>query len=437
MKYLKKISAVVLAAATSISLAACGNGSKQAQDESDNGVVTINVWTWEPTITNVKKKFEKENPKIKVKITNAGTGVEQYKALNNSISAGKGAPDVAQVEYYAINQYVMGKSLKNLSDLGAGKYSHFYTPGPWKSVNINGGVYGLPIDSGPVALFYNKAVFDRAGVTQVPQTMDEYYEAAKKIHALGPDYFITADAADPAIAEMMLWSAGGHPFKTKGNHVSIDLLNDSGYKKYKAIWQKMIQEGLIDTKSVVWSDDWAHALNDGKLASLTRGAWMVSMLDDYAAKQAGNWRVAKNPAFTAGVKSNAEDGGSTLAILASSKKTKAAWKFIDFASHNAEGIKTRIDLGQFPSDRATLNSQAFKERTDPYFGDQKFNEVLSQSAAEVNTKWQFLPYDVYARSIYGDTAGQTVTGKVSFDQGFKGWQKQLIDYGKQQGYEMD
>ena len=43
------------------------------------------------------------------------------------------------------------------------------------------------MDSGPNALFYNKAISDKVGVTSVPTTWQEYYEAAKKIHALGSD----------------------------------------------------------------------------------------------------------------------------------------------------------------------------------------------------------------------------------------------------------
>ena len=65
-------------------------------------------------------------------------------------------------------------------------FKDFYTPGTWSSVNINDGVYALPMDSGPMAWFYNKGVFDKAGVdpTQV-RTWDDFYEAAKKIRATG------------------------------------------------------------------------------------------------------------------------------------------------------------------------------------------------------------------------------------------------------------
>lgn len=432
MKSLKKIMAAGLAAATMLSMAACGSSDNAGDEGTADNPVTLEVWGWEPLLKNVKEAFEKENPNIKINITNAGTADDQYTALNNAISAGKGAPDIAQVEYYATAQYALGGSLQDLSDLGAKDYSDFYTPGTWSSVNINGGIYGLPMDSGPMAMFYNKALFDQAGVTEAPKTMDEYYEAAKKIHALGSDIYITSDAGEPYISELLIWAAGGTPFKVDGENLTIDLEKDKGTQEFAEYWQKMIDEGLIDTKTKRWSDEWTKSLNEGKLASLTIGAWMVSMLDDQAPDQSGNWRVANTPTFGS-TKSNGEDGGSTLAIMSSSKKQAAAWKFLDFAAHG-DGVKIRVDNGQFPADKASLSDSSFLDKTDPYFGDQKFNEVLSQAADDVNTDWQFLPYDVHARSIFPDTAGQAVLGKYSVMDSLKAWQDKLVEYGKDQGY---
>ena len=230
MKSLKKIMAAGLAAATMLSMAACGSSDNAGDEGTADNPVTLEVWGWEPLLKNVKEAFEKENPNIKINITNAGTADDQYTALNNAISAGKGAPDIAQVEYYATAQYALGGSLQDLSDLGAKDYSDFYTPGTWSSVNINGGIYGLPMDSGPMAMFYNKALFDQAGVTEAPKTMDEYYEAAKKIHALGSDIYITSDAGEPYISELLIWAAGGTPFKVDGENLTIDL------ERTRALW---------------------------------------------------------------------------------------------------------------------------------------------------------------------------------------------------------
>ena len=64
---------------------------------------------------------------------------------------GYGIPDVVQLEYYALRQYAVSSQLMAIT--GRTKdYGDFYTPGTWASVQLNGRVYGLPMDSGPMAV---------------------------------------------------------------------------------------------------------------------------------------------------------------------------------------------------------------------------------------------------------------------------------------------
>ena len=379
---------------------------------------------------------------IKVKVTNAGTNKDEYNALSNAIEAGSGAPDIAQIEYYALPEYVIRGHLENLSDLGASDFKDFYTPGTWSSVNINDGVYALPMDSGPMAWFYNKGVFDKAGVdpTQV-RTWDDFYEAAKKIRAV--DSYITSDSGDAGFFDSMTWLAGATPFETSkdGETVTINLTGDKNVKTFTDFWQKMIDEDLIDTKTVGWTDDWNKGLDDGSIASLLTGAWMP-----YAPNGDGKWRIAQMPTAD-GSETNSENGGSSLAIVKSDDKAKvaAAYKFMEYACHDAEGIKTRVDGGAFPADNDTLKSNDFLNMTSltdsdgkahEYFGGQKFNEELAKAAANVSTGYKFLPFEVYARGKFGDYAGDAYTGKTTLSDAVASWQKDLQDYAKQQGYQV-
>lgn len=144
-----KAVALTGAVAMLASVAACG--SSNSSNSSANGTTEILVWAWDSTLSRTVKDFEKTNPNIKVKVTNAGTNKTEYTALNNAISAGKGAPDLAQIEYYALPEYQIREEVEDLSQFGADKFSDFYTPGTWSSVNLNNGVYALPMDSGPMA----------------------------------------------------------------------------------------------------------------------------------------------------------------------------------------------------------------------------------------------------------------------------------------------
>ncbi|MCI1635444.1 ABC transporter substrate-binding protein [Bifidobacterium sp.] len=445
MKFSKRAVAILGTVVMLAPLAACGGSGSNASD-SGSGKTEVLVWSWDSTLSRTVAGFEKENPNITVKITNAGTNKDEYTALNNAMSAGKGAPDIAQIEYYALPEYVIRENVQNLSDLGASDYKDFYTPGTWSSVNINGGVYGLPLDSGPMAFFYNKEVFDKAGVTQIPTTWDEFYEAAKKIRATGS--YITSDSGDAGFFDSMTWQAGATPFSTSkdGKEVGINLTSDSGVKKWTDFWQKMIDEDLIDTKTAGWTDDWNKGLNDGSIASLLTGAWMPYNLLSGAPDGSGKWRIAQMPTWEQGGTENSENGGSSLAIIKSDDeaKVKAAYKFLEYATHNAAGIKERVDGGAFPADNDSLASESFLSMTsvkdadgkdNEYFGGQEFNKELAKAAANVVTGYKFLPFEVYARGVFADDVGGAFTDKsITLEQGIAAWQKNLKSYAESQGY---
>ena len=408
MKFGKKTIALIGAVAMLSSVAACGSTS--AGDGGSTGSsdkkVELTVWSWDSTLPRTVKGFEAKNPNIKVKVTNAGTNKDEYNALSNAIEAGSGAPDIAQIEYYALPEYVIRGHLENLSDLGASDFKDFYTPGTWSSVNINDGVYALPMDSGPMAWFYNKGVFDKAGVdpTQVC-TWDDFYEAAKKIRAV--DSYITSDSGDAGFFDSMTWLAGATPFETSkdGGTVTINLTGDKNVKTFTDFWQKMIDEDLIDTKTVGWTDDWNKGLDDGSIASLLTGAWMPYNLLSGAPNGDGKWRIAQMPTAD-GSETNSENGGSSLAIVKSDD-------FLNMTSLTDSDGKAH-----------------------EYFGGQKFNEELAKAAANVSTGYKFLPFEVYARGKFGDYAGDAYTGKTTLSDAVASWQKDLQDYAKQQGYQV-
>ena len=435
--------ALAAGAAMLVGSAACGSkneGSAGSLGTADEPV-ELSVWGWEPTLKQATAAFEKKYPNIKVKLTNVGTAVETITSLNNAISAGSGAPDVAQFEYHALPQFALGGSLADLKDMGAKDYADFYTPGTWSQVNINGGIYGLPMDSGPMALFYNKAVFDKAGVTEAPKTWDEYYEAAKKIKALGDGHYITADTGSEGSYTMLaglIWAAGGRPYEIKdAENVSITLASDPAVKTVADFWQKLIDEDLIDTTINSWSDEWNRGLGDGTIASLNYGAWMSANLLTSAPAASGNFRVATIPQWNPDKPSNGESGGSTLAILGSSKQQAAAWKYIDFVNHERAGIDARVDNGAFPADLETLKSDSFLKGSDAlteYFGGQAYNKVLAQAASEVEAGFSYMPFSAHAMSIYGDNLGPAYRKSVTLEQALANFQKALTDYGKGQGF---
>ena len=48
--------------------------------------------------------------------------------------------------------------------------------------------------------------------------------------------------------------------------------------------------------------------------------------------------------------------------------------------------------------------------------------------------WSYLPFQVYANSIFPNTVGQAYTGKSTLSAGLSAWQQQSASYGSQQGF---
>ena len=430
------------ASALALTLAACSGsdsdgGSTAEVDPSAAASAAaaggeLLVWSWEPTLTDVVAEYQRAFPNVKVELVNAGTNVEEYTALQNAISAGSGVPDVAQIEYYALPQFSLSESLADLTQFGAADLAGSYSAGPWASVASDEGIFGLPMDSGPMALFYNEEVFNAAGV-EVPTTWEEYLDAARAIHAANPKQYIANDIGDAVKTLSLLWQAGSRPYTVDGTTVGIDFSEETS-QKYAELWTTLIEEELL-YPCADWSDEWYRGLGDGTIASLVMGAWMPASFVGGVEAGAGKWRVAPLPAWEAGQTASSEMGGSSLAVTAASDKQALAYHFIEYANAG-DGVASRIANGAFPATTADLSSEEFLGTEFEYFGGQKANEVFADSAAAVTEGWSFLPFQAYANSIFNDSVGKAYESKgaTSIGDGLSAWQQACITYGNQQGF---
>lgn len=431
--------------AFSMALAACGGDDDSSSGASSGPAVsdadveaalqaggTILVWAWEPTLKQVVEKFKQDYPKVTVNLVNAGTGADQYTALENAFSAGNGIPDLAQIEYFALPQFVLKENIADLTRFGAPSLQPKYTTGPWTAVTSGSGegVYGLPMDSGPMAMFYNQEVFDKHKLT-VPTTWEEYVETAKKLTAADPKAFIANDLGDAGFTTSMIWQAGGRPYAVNGEEVSINFA-DAGSQKFAALWQQLISGKLL-APIQGWTDQWYQGLGNGTIATLITGAWMPANFVSGVKDASGKWRAAPMPQWAAGEKASSESGGSSLAMPEKAANKELAYGFLKYATDGA-GVKARIDNGAFPATVADLQSQEFLDTEFEYFGGQKANQIFADSAAAVGTGWSYLPFQVYANKIFNDTAGQAYISSTTLADGLKAWQEQSVKYGQEQGF---
>ncbi|KQQ20578.1 sugar ABC transporter substrate-binding protein [Rathayibacter sp. Leaf299] len=433
------LAGLVVAGISAMSLVSCssdsGTGSASSGSAADLDAALerggeLTYWTWTPTGADQAAAFMEEYPNVEVEVVNAGTATDEYTKLQNAIKAGSGAPDVAQIEYYAMQQFALSDGLLDLTPYGLADLEEDYTASTWSAVNLNGGLYGLPQDSGPMVMLYNQAIFDQYGLA-VPTTWDEYIAEAAKLTAADPSKFITNDAGDPGFADPLIWQAGGQPFTTDGTDVTIDL-QDEGSKKWADTWNQLLEPGLL-SPIPTWSDDWFTALGNGTIATLITGAWMPGILEGSVPDGAGDWRVAPLPSYD-GSAATAENGGSAQSVIEQTDDPALAAAFLRWLNNSDESIGVFLDGGGFPSTTAQLNDDAFLNATPEYFGGQEINKVLVDASENVVEGFEYLPFQVYANSVFADTVGQAYSNGTDLNAGLEAWQENLATYGESQGF---
>jgi multiple sugar transport system substrate-binding protein len=132
------------------------------------GAKEINYWLWDssqqPSYQACADAFEKENPDIKIKITQTGW-FDYWNALNTAFVSGT-APDVFWDHLSRYPEFIDNGLLVDLAPLIARDKvpTDIYVGGLVKVWGRNGKQYGLPKDWDTIGVVYNRAVLEKAGV---------------------------------------------------------------------------------------------------------------------------------------------------------------------------------------------------------------------------------------------------------------------------------
>jgi multiple sugar transport system substrate-binding protein len=186
---IRRATVLVGAAALVAAAAACGSSS----GGSSTGTTTLSIWSctgcWGTKFPSVLKQFEKAHPNIK--ITTREIPFASYDTtLAEAFASGSG-PDVVWINTSGDYGLYSSKGyLKNIATSIVGapdvQSSDFY-PNEWKEVVLQQGIFGIPIDTGTRALYWNKTLFKKAGLAPFGSTVtwQQVLTAAQKINALG------------------------------------------------------------------------------------------------------------------------------------------------------------------------------------------------------------------------------------------------------------
>jgi multiple sugar transport system substrate-binding protein len=165
------------AAAAALALTACGDDGSSSN--SDPKTLTVSAWSVDstPEFKLLADGFEKEHKGIKVKLKQYDPA--KYNTLVTAdIAAGSGPDIITQKEVKYLPTFQKGKQLLDVSDVKVPSDA-----GGADSYKVGGKAYAVPYRQDSWVLYYNKKLFDAAGV-KYPDgswTWDDYNAAAKKL----------------------------------------------------------------------------------------------------------------------------------------------------------------------------------------------------------------------------------------------------------------
>lgn len=396
----------------------------------------LTFWTWVPNIEDTVALFEEEYPDVDVEVVNAGQGADHYTQLRTTLTAGTGAPDVAQMEYKNLPGFVLTDSLVDLSEYGAADTEDRFLPSAWDQVTVGEGVYGIPQDTGPMIMMYRPDIFEELGL-EVPTTWEEYEEAGRQIRESGTDRYLSfIDPGDAGGATSMLWQAGARPFHLEGEaELTVDFQDDPA-QTWAENWTTLVEDELVEV-APTFTDEWYRALADGRYASWIVGAWGPTFLQSVIPQTEGQWRVAPMPQYGEGESVAAEHGGSSVAVTTQSECPEAATAFAIWLNSEPEAARSLNENSLlYPATTELAQSQEFLDAEYPFLGGQPANQVYAEASSNVGEGWQYTPFQDYAESVFGDTVGQSLTGSSDLSQGLEAWGERLRTYASEQGFEV-
>jgi len=382
------------------------------------------IWCWSPNDVDLDSGltgFKDLYPDISWEYTIYGTG-DVYVNLPLALTAGKGAPDIALIENARL-QGIIGlggildltdRLLPQVADLTAYKLA---------DCQVDGKYYAVPWDGAPVAMYYRRDVFEKAGLASDPDsvadmvsTWDKYYETAKTIKAKTGQFMQPCSKANNngRLFETLLWQQGLGYLDADGN-VAINSLEAVATLEFMG---KMVNEGLYSDQ-VDWSDDWYGAFSsvDNSVASFIEASWMGGLYKAWIAPDTGGlWGVVPMPAWGEGGVRASADGGSSLVITEQCQNPDAAWALIQYAILTDKGninVYNTPDAGGYtPSLMTSYSSDTF-DVADPFFADQVIGRMFCDINAEVPVAYVYSADYAEMNSLVTPEIAKYLTGGQS------------------------
>jgi multiple sugar transport system substrate-binding protein len=335
---------VVLAAALLIAtatMAACGSTGAEpdvsAPGFGDDATGVVTFWdrnTTSPYGQALVNEFNATHPHLKVELTQVQDTVYVTK-LATAIRAGS-QPDLVGVDDINSQLFIHNQAFADLTPVvNQLPFLKSLSPGQLNLATDNGRYYGVPYVADVSLLWYNKALFRKAGLdpNTPPTNYADILADAKAVAALGNGIsgFSFAGRCEGCLGFTVLpdiWATGTYLLNGASGAQTADVAGNAALRRtlqlYRQLWAQHLSSPTSLTESgATWGNDFLTGkvgIFPGGYGTVTQSA-STSLL-----RQLG---VVALPGPDGGT--SIFDGGANFAIPKGAKNASGAWEFIKFA----------------------------------------------------------------------------------------------------------
>ncbi|MEH0014158.1 sugar ABC transporter substrate-binding protein [Citrobacter portucalensis] len=365
-----------------------------AEGQSDAKPVKLRYTLWDrnqlPGEQQLVNEFEKNNPGIKVEIEL--TPYDQYFIKLSSAVGGNVAPDVFWMNMPNFQQYVKNGMLEPLSNYlkekSAPKLDDFVKSSV-DAYQYQSQQYAIPRDIDAIAVWYNKKMFDQAGVSYPDKnwTWDDLKQKSvqlrkgldKQSYPLAMEFSSGQDSYFN-----LLLQAGDKIVLPEGK---TDVANDKAIAVYRDV-QGMLNAGLIQPPGEMEASD---VFQSKRVAMVYAGSWWALPFSQN--------ELIKDHIGVVPMPKMAEQAGVShslaFAMSAKSQHKDAAWKFIEFMS--SEHAQQTLATGKvvIPANQKVAKewAEGFKGIDVSAYIDSLAFSHKYPTAGSNTAKWNSIPND--------------------------------------------
>lgn len=400
----RRIVAIVLVGALTVSLAGCGSSSsssastdssasgEEVADEDLSGTLTIweHDYSFEDALSDLCDAFMEKYPNVEVEYEIKAEG-DYYSVLSQAIQSNDG-PDLFWTNGTAtvnMEDYAENGALVDLTD--SVDYS-FISDSAMDLAEVDGSYYSVPwMTMDTRTVFYNKDMFEEYG-WEVPTTFSEFEDLLATIKAAG------VTPISMALDEWCLLFAFEPILAGYDSEYSAQLQDFDGITATDQTVRDCMQLMVDWADEGYFGDNWTGVIdNDSQILAFTTGAAAMNI--------AGSWDsetiAGNNPALNFGAFAIPDEDGTCglvgtssngFSVSAKSQNMDAAIAFANFcASEEAQTIWVQTTGSVSATDEIEASSEVAQEITESGQGNtyRSWQNVLSScsSTGDASTVW--------------------------------------------------